>query len=51
MDIMMCSNDKCELKDGCLRFIGIPSEQHQSYILDPEEHCEQRIHKLFVKAK
>ena len=51
MGITMCSNDKCVLKDECLRFIGIPNEQYQSYILDPEEYCEGKGHELFVEAK
>ena len=49
MDIAMCENDKCDLKDECLRFIGIPSEYRQSYLANPKEDCEEKNYKLFYR--
>lgn len=50
MDITMCQNDKCELKDGCLRFIAIPNKYKQSYLAYPEETCENKSWELFIDA-
>lgn len=31
MDITMCKNEKCELKEQCLRYTAIPNKKWQSY--------------------
>jgi hypothetical protein len=49
-DISMCSNDDCEQKDGCLRFIAIPNKYSQSYLAYPKEDCEEKSHELFIDA-
>lgn len=49
-DIMMCGNDKCEQKEGCLRYIAIPNKYGQSYLADPVENCEENDWILFVEA-
>lgn len=39
-DITMCMNDKCEMKEKCLRFTAIPNEVWQSrmyYICEGQE--------------
>jgi hypothetical protein len=33
-DIMMCDDDKCHLKNKCLRFMAIPSEYGQIYFAE-----------------
>jgi len=46
----MCKNEKCELKELCLRFVGTPNKFSQSYLCDPEEYCENKNHELFIDA-
>lgn len=46
--ITMCGNDKCELKDGCLRYIAVPDEFNQSYLYDSVINCENKSRKLFI---
>jgi hypothetical protein len=48
--ISMCSNNDCELKNGCLRFIAIPNKYSQSYMAYPKKDCEEKCHELFIDA-
>ena len=34
MDITMCKDNNCLLKDNCLRFKGEPNKYQQSYFLE-----------------
>ena len=48
MDMVMCGNDKCKLKDSCIRFMGVPNEHLQSYMHNPKENCEDEDYVFFI---
>ena len=45
VDISMCRNEKCPLKDKCYRFLAKPDPRWQSYLSPPidGEKCEHFI--------
>jgi hypothetical protein len=40
-DYALCMNEKCKEKNNCCRFLGVPNEYRQSYIMtETEEPCD-----------
>lgn len=48
--LAMCRQEDCELKNGCLRFIGIPNPYSHPYIESPKDDCVDKSHELFIDA-